>query len=77
LFHQIRALLYVLSRGQQNTAFINNNDRKRTIFIDTLGISSTDFNLSDKQINSLLKSGENAADKFIKDGYYINNANSR
>ncbi len=71
-FEYARALLYVLSSGQQNTAFINSRDRERTIFIDTLGISSTDFNLTDQQINALLKSGENAAEQFLKYGHYVN-----
>lgn len=75
-FEYARALLYVLTRGQQNAAFINNHDRKRTIFIDTLGIPSTDFNLNNKQINTLLKSGENAAEKFMKHTDYTNNINS-
>jgi hypothetical protein len=36
-------------------------DKKRSIIIDTLGITSTDFNLTNQQKEELIKSGEKAA----------------
>ena len=37
----------------------------RTIFVDTSGISSTDFGLNDKQADVLYRSGRTAAEKFL------------
>lgn len=55
------ALLYVLKSGQQQVFFAESGNEKRTILIDTLGITSTDFNLTNQQKEALIKSGEKAA----------------
>lgn len=54
------AILYVLRSGQQEISYANSPDRNRTIIIDTVGITSTDFNLTDQQKEALIKSGEKA-----------------
>lgn len=65
-FQYARALLYVLRSGQQNINFVNSRNRERTIFVDTLGIASTDFNLTTQQKEDLLRSGRNAAARLIE-----------
>ncbi len=41
-------------------------DKKRTIYIDTVGVSMLDFNLSEPKIQSLIYSGYTAASKFTQ-----------
>lgn len=65
-FQYARALLYVLKSGQQNTNFANSRNRERTVFVDTLGIASTDFDLTVQHKENLLRSGRNAADRLIE-----------
>lgn len=65
-FQYARALLYVLKSGQQNTNFSNSRNRERTVFVDTLGIASTDFDLTAQQKENLFRSGRNAADRLIE-----------
>ncbi len=60
-FQYAEALLYVLRRGQQESAFENNPDRLRTILIDTLSIASTQFDLTEQQKEELLASGTKSA----------------
>jgi NTE family protein len=60
------ALLYVLRRGQQEISFADSPDNKRTIIIDTFGITSTDFNLTDAQKQQLFASGEQSTDQLTR-----------
>jgi NTE family protein len=53
--------------NNQDNYFRTEDDWKRTIFIDTLGISTTDFSLTLKQKNDLLTSGYNGAKKFFEE----------
>ena len=41
-------------------------DKKRTIYIDTVGVSILDFNLTESQMQSLIYSGYTAASKFAQ-----------
>ena len=41
-------------------------DKKRTIYIDTVGVSMLDFNLTESQMQSLIYSGYTAASKFAQ-----------
>lgn len=54
------AILYILRSGQQEISYVNSSDRNRSIIIDNLGITSTDFNLTDEQKEALMKSGKKA-----------------
>ena len=40
-----------------NKRHLHNNDWKRTVFVDTLGVKTTDFDLSSSQIKALIDSG--------------------
>ncbi|MFA9398909.1 MAG: patatin-like phospholipase family protein [Clostridiaceae bacterium] len=46
--------------------FIKNKDKIRTVFIPTLGVSSTDFQISSSKKNLLYNSGYESASDFIK-----------
>lgn len=65
---------------QMERNHINNEYFKNTIIVDTLGISSFNFNLSDKKRESLIKSGYDMTKKHftnIKEGWKINNSKNR
>ena len=49
-----------------NRAHLHTNDWHRTVFIDALGVGTTDFNLSDAQVAALVKSGVTGAEKYFK-----------
>ncbi len=40
-----------------NKKHLHKNDWNRTIFIDTLGVKTTEFDLSEEKIKSLIESG--------------------
>lgn len=65
-FEYARALFYVLKNGQQNTTFVNEHDKDRTVFVSTLNISSTAFGLSNQQKEALLESGIKAANQYLE-----------
>ena len=45
----------------QDSAHLHRDDWQRTVYIDTLGVKTTDFNLSDERKTALLKSGRDCA----------------
>lgn len=47
--------------------FIANKDKVRTINIPTLGVKTTEFNISKSKCNELYNSGYNAAESFLKE----------
>jgi NTE family protein len=49
-----------------NSKHIHPGDKSRTVFIDDLGISATDFSISKDGIKSLIKSGRTATEAFLK-----------
>ncbi|MEO5571979.1 MAG: patatin-like phospholipase family protein [Bacteroidia bacterium] len=49
-----------------NSSHLHSNDWNRTIAIDTLGIKTTQFNLTDAEIKSLLDSGEECTRKYFE-----------
>jgi NTE family protein len=49
-----------------NKTHLHENDWHRTVFIDTLGIRTTDFNLSGEKIDALLQSGEKGMNKYLE-----------
>ncbi len=48
-----------------NRIHLSEHDRKRTIFIDTLGVQTTDFKLSDQKIAALVASGQKATQEYL------------
>ena len=58
------ALIHTVLEAQQSS-HLHNDDWARTIYIDTIGVKTTDFNLSDVKKQELLESGkQGAADYF-------------
>ena len=51
------ALINTIVEAQQNT-HLHNDDWARTIYIDTLGVNTTDFDLSDARKGELVQSGK-------------------
>lgn len=49
-----------------NKSHLHGNDWNRTVFIDTLGVKTTDFNLSRKKIKDLVESGKEGAEKYFE-----------
>ena len=47
----------------QENSHLHSDDWQRTIYIDTLGVGTTDFDISDKQKKALVESGK----KGVKD----------
>jgi len=71
-FEYIRALIKTILDSQSNT-HLHGDDWQRTIYIDTLGVSTTDFSLSDDLKRDLEKSGRNGAEEYFK--WFDNPAN--
>ncbi|QGY39062.1 patatin [Pseudodesulfovibrio cashew] len=49
-----------------NKAHLHKNDWQRTVFIDALGVGTTDFDLDSETVNALVKSGEDNANAYFK-----------
>jgi len=49
-----------------NKAHLHENDWHRTVFIDALGVKTTDFNLSTEKVDELVKSGEQGTKAYFK-----------
>ena len=50
----------------QDSQHLHDDDWHRTVYIDTLGVSTTDFDLSDNRKNELVESGKEAAENYLK-----------
>jgi len=50
----------------QNNVHLHSDDWQRTIYIDTLGVSTTDFSIDDATKNKLVKSGRDGATEYFK-----------
>lgn len=59
------ALINTVLESQQN-AHLHSDDWARTIYIDTLGVKTTDFDLCDNQKKELIKSGKAGATKYFE-----------
>ena len=49
----------------QDSQHLHGDDWHRTVYIDTLGVGTTDFDLSGSRKKALVKSGEKAAEKYL------------
>ena len=50
----------------QNSQHLHSDDWHRTVYIDTLGVGTTDFDLSDNRKTKLVASGKKAAEDYLK-----------
>jgi ankyrin repeat protein/predicted acylesterase/phospholipase RssA len=50
---------------QENDYLLNPDEHKRTVHINTLDIDTVEFDISDERKKKLIKSGENASNRFI------------
>lgn len=59
------ALINTILNAQQNT-HLHSDDWARTVYIDTLGVSATDFSLKDKKKQELVDSGRSGIEEYFK-----------
>jgi len=59
------ALIHTVLEAQQS-AHLHSDDWARTVYIDTLGVGTTDFDLTDQQKKALVKSGKKGAEKYFQ-----------
>lgn len=59
------ALIHTVLESQQNN-HLHSDDWARTVYIDTLGVSTTEFDLSDKKKKELVQSGKEGALKYFE-----------
>ena len=50
----------------QNNVHLHSDDWQRTIYIDTLGVGSVDFNISDEKKSDLLNSGKQYTESYLE-----------
>jgi len=65
LFDYIKSLTTTILEGQGNK-HLHSDDWQRTIYIDTLGVGTTDFDLEDQMKKKLENSGRKGAEKYFK-----------
>ena len=59
------ALIHTVLEAQQS-AHLHGDDWARTVYIDTLGVGTTDFNLKDARKKELVQSGKDGATKYFE-----------
>lgn len=59
------ALINTFMEAQQNS-HLHSDDWARTVYIDTLGVNTTDFDLSDEKKQQLVLSGQTSANDYFK-----------
>lgn len=64
-FDYAKALITTLIESQ-GTTHLHSDDWQRTIYIDTLGVGTTDFDLSDAMKKKLEDSGRTGAEEYLK-----------
>jgi len=64
-FDYIKSLMTTILESQGNT-HLHGDDWQRTIYIDTLGVGTTDFDLSDPMKKKLENSGRKGAEAYFK-----------
>lgn len=64
-FDYAKALMGTIMDGQ-DSMHLHNDDWQRTIYIDSLGVNTTDFNLSDKTKQDLVDSGVAGVQAYFK-----------
>jgi NTE family protein len=64
-FEYTWALVNTVLEAQQNS-HLHSDDWARTVYIDTLGVGTTDFDLSDEKKQELVESGRDGTLKYLK-----------
>jgi NTE family protein len=72
-FDFIKCLMATVMAVQEGY-HLHSDDWQRTIYIDTLGVGTTEFDITEKKKTALLKSGKDCADKYFK--WYDNPAST-
>jgi NTE family protein len=67
-FSYSRALVGTIMNIQESI-HLHSDDWQRTIYIDTLGVGTTDFDLSDIQKDELVASGQKWTKKYFDEWY--------
>ncbi len=65
IFDYIFNLVVTMKDAQENT-HLHSDDWQRTIYIDTLGVKTTDFDISDQKKEELIKSGKKGVSEYFK-----------
>jgi NTE family protein len=65
LFDYAKALVSTILEFQGNL-HLHSDDWQRTIYIDTLGVKTTEFNISDKKKEELRESGRKGTEEYFK-----------
>lgn len=65
LFEYIKALVTTIIENQQNN-HIHSDDWQRTVYIDTLGVGTTDFDITDSKKEKLKDSGRKGTENYFK-----------
>lgn len=73
LFDYLKSLVGTIMESQGN-AHLHSDDWQRTIYIDTLGVETTDFGLSEAMKKKLEDSGSQGAGEYLK--WFNNNKNT-
>jgi NTE family protein len=63
-FKYVKALVQTILESQNNS-HLHSDDWQRTIYVDTLGVSTTDFSLSDEKKRQLEQSGRKCTDAYF------------
>lgn len=64
-FDYVKALMKTILNAQDGI-HLHSDDWQRTVYIDTLGVGTTDFDLSDGRKSELVESGRNGARKYFE-----------
>lgn len=70
-FDYAKAIVGTLLESQQSQ-HLHGDDWQRTVYIDTLGVGTTDFDLDDERKNALVQSGQSGAQKYL--GWFLDPA---
>ncbi len=65
IFDYIVRMVITMKDAQENY-HLHSDDWQRTIYIDTLGVKTTDFNISDKKKQELIESGKRGTVDYFK-----------
>lgn len=65
LFGYSWALIQTILNSQLSV-HLHSDDWARTVYIDTIGVSTTDFDLPDSKKKNLVKSGKDGAEEYFK-----------
>jgi len=64
IFDYVKVLIGFMMEAA-NRAHLHKDDWDRTVFIDALGVKTTDFDLNDSQVDALVKSGRDGAKAYF------------